>query len=111
MRKLLLIGGLFISINGFTQNITKSTAAGPGEVKDQKNVFYCGVGEAPMILSKADRQFEKQFQVEYVIVGCILFLSIEEMSAHNKSVAELLDRKPGTEWRKKLRSDVIGVGK
>lgn len=111
MRKLILICCLFISLNNFAQSISDSSGIGHIDPKDQNNIFYCGVGEAPMILSKEDRQFEKQFKTEYLIIGCILFLTIDEMSTHNRIVANLLDSKFGVEWRKKLRSDVIGVSK
>jgi len=111
MRKLLLVCGLFFSINSFAQSITDSAARDRITLKNMENIFYCGIGEAPMILSKEDRYFEKQFKTGYLIIGCLLPFSRETMIDHNKAVAELLDKKYGTAWRKKLRTDVAGVSK
>ena len=111
MQKLILICGLFASINSFAQSVPDSANSGDIALEGMKNIFYCGVGEAPMILSKEDRLFEKQFETGYYIIGCLLPFSRETMIDHNKAVAELLDKKYGTAWRKKLRTDVPGISK
>ncbi len=109
MQKLLLILGLFASINCAAQSIPDSATSGDITLEGMKNIFYCGVGEAPVMVSTQDRQFEKQFETGYYLIGCVLPFSRETMIAHNKFVADLLDKKYGITWRKKVRRDVPGV--
>ncbi len=60
---------------------------------------------APIVNSSADKRFEKKYGIKYLDFGCTP--PIEEcIKIYNEQIFELMDKKYGTEWRKKARSDV-----
>ena len=81
------------------------------DIRQNKFRLFCGVAFAPLAPMPSDKDFEKQYNTSYYIVGDFLPSSIEQMTAYNKVVAEYLDKKYGKEWRAKVRPDVLGVNK
>jgi hypothetical protein len=81
------------------------------EIRQNKLRLFCGVAFAPLAPMPSDKDFEKEYNTSYYIVGDFLPSSIEEMTAYNKVVAAYLDKKYGKEWRTKVRLDVLGVTK
>jgi len=60
---------------------------------------------APIANSPGDIRFEKKYQIEYFDFGCSP--PIEEcVKIYNERIFELMDKKYGMKWRKKVRSDV-----
>jgi hypothetical protein len=70
--------------------------------------FICGMGEAPLNMTANDTAFEKEFGLKYEITGC-MYPPFEIAISYNRTIAEYLDKKFGTIWRKKVRPDVYGV--
>lgn len=81
------------------------------EIRQNKYRFFCGRAVAPLAPMPSDKDFEKQYNTSYYIIGDYLPSSIEKMTAYNKVVADYLDKKYGKEWRTKVRPDVLGVNK
>lgn len=81
------------------------------EIRHNTPRLFCGVSFAPMASSPSDKDFEKQYNITYFIVGDFLPSSPEQMASYNKVVAQYLDKKYGTTWRQKLRPDVLGLAK
>ncbi len=73
--------------------------------------LFCGVAFAPLAPMPSDKDFETLYRTSYYIVGDFLPSSVDQMTAYNKVVAEYLDKQYGTEWRTKVRPDVLGVTK
>lgn len=71
--------------------------------------LFCGLAFAPVANGKADIDFEKKYGINYYIVGDYLDYTEEEMKAYNLAIANSLDEKFGTAWRKECRKDVIGL--
>ena len=110
MRQTLFIIFSLLTTSCFSQNLQDSLAK--HYVADtSKPLLYCGSGLETLVYSKADKSFEKQYNVKYDIVGCVQIYFVEVMSFHNKAIAQFLDRKYGLSWRNKLRSDVFGISK
>lgn len=60
---------------------------------------------APIANSLPDTKFEKKYAMEYFDFGCSP--PIEEcIKIYNERIFELMDKKYGMKWRKKVRSDV-----
>ena len=60
---------------------------------------------APTASSPSDTKFEKKYGIEYFDFGCTP--PIEEcIKIYNERIFELMDKKYGMKWRKKVRSDV-----
>lgn len=60
---------------------------------------------APIANSPSDTKFEKKYGIEYFDFGCSP--PIEEcLKIYNERIFELMDKKYGMKWRKKVRSDV-----
>ena len=60
---------------------------------------------APTANSPSDTKFEKKYGIEYFDFGCTP--PIEEcIKIYNERIFELMDKKYGMKWRKKVRSDV-----
>ncbi|MFC0603295.1 FEKKY domain-containing protein [Winogradskyella pulchriflava] len=60
---------------------------------------------APIANSPADNRFEKKFGIKYLDFGCEPPIS-ECIKEYNERIFELMDKKYGMKWRKKVRSDV-----
>jgi len=60
---------------------------------------------APIANSPSDKQFEEKFGIKYFDFGCEPLID-ECLKEYNKRVFELIDKKYGMKWRKKVRSDV-----
>lgn len=60
---------------------------------------------APIANSPADKRFEKKYGIRYYDFGCTPPIS-ECIKEYNERIFELMDKKYGMEWRKKVRSDV-----
>ena len=60
---------------------------------------------APIANSKADKRFEKKFNVEYFDFGDSPPIK-ECIKIYNERIFELMDKKYGESWRKKVRKDV-----
>ena len=89
-------------------DIDKNKAAKDSKNKDLKLYIFGGI--VPIMNSKKDLRFEKRFKLEYwdfgdeaKITECIL--------SYNEWVFRYLDIKYGAVWRKKVRNDVVGIGK
>ena len=62
---------------------------------------------APKASTKRDCRFEKKYNIEYYDFGCLL-PNLDCIITYNRRVFELLDKKYGSKWRKKVRKDVEG---
>jgi hypothetical protein len=60
---------------------------------------------APIANSHSDKRFEKKFGIKYFDFGCEPPID-ECLKEYNKRIFELMDKKYGMKWRKKVRSDV-----
>ncbi|MGE5287804.1 MAG: carboxypeptidase-like regulatory domain-containing protein [Micromonosporaceae bacterium] len=64
-------------------------------------VFNGGI--APDAISPTDRAFERQYGIEYVVLGDGEPSAPECLARNNRVVARFLDRQYGPEWRTKVR--------
>lgn len=78
------------------------------DIRQNKFRLFCGVAFAPLALTPADKDFERNYHISYYIVGDFLPSSIEQMTSYNKVVAGYLDKLYGKAWRSKARPDVLG---
>tara|TARA_B100000780_G_C20969421_1_gene387045 strand:- start:200 stop:760 length:561 start_codon:yes stop_codon:yes gene_type:complete len=60
---------------------------------------------APIGNSASDIKFEKKYAIEYFDFGCEPPIQ-ECIKVYNERIFELMDKKYGMKWRKKVRSDV-----
>ncbi len=60
---------------------------------------------APIANSSFDNRFEKKFGIKYFDFGCEPPID-ECIKEYNQRIFELMDKKYGMKWRKKVRSDV-----
>ncbi len=60
---------------------------------------------APRGNSLSDTRFEKKYEIEYFDFGCTPPTE-ECIKIYNERIFELMDKKYGKKWRKKVRSDV-----
>ena len=60
---------------------------------------------APIANSPSDKRFEKKFGIKYFDFGCEPPID-ECLKEYNQRIFELMDKKYGMKWRKKVRSDV-----
>jgi hypothetical protein len=60
---------------------------------------------APIGNSSSDNRFEKKFRIKYFDFGCEPPID-ECIKQYNQRIFELMDKKYGMKWRKKVRSDV-----
>jgi hypothetical protein len=75
------------------------------EWKKKKAKLYLVGGIAPIGNRKADNRFEKKYKIQYYDFGDTA-PNMECIQVYNEKIFELLDKKHGTKWRKKVRSDV-----
>lgn len=73
---------------------------------DVKLLLPGGIIEAPT--QPYDSTFERKYNVTFISQGCVRFLGDNE-AAYNAEVFKYLDEKYGKDWRKEIRSDVIGL--
>jgi len=73
--------------------------------KKKKAKLYLVGGIAPIGNRKADSRFEKKYKIRYYDFGDTA-PNMECIQVYNERIFELMDKKYGTEWRKKVRSDV-----
>jgi len=73
--------------------------------KKKKAKLYLVGGIAPIGNRKADNRFEKKYKISYYDFGDTA-PNMECIQVYNERIFELMDEKYGTEWRKKVRSDV-----
>ncbi len=59
----------------------------------------------PIGNSKADNKFEKKYNIKYFDFGCTPPI-MECIKVYNERIFELMDKKYGKKWRKRVRSDV-----
>ncbi|TPN87787.1 FEKKY domain-containing protein [Aquimarina algicola] len=59
----------------------------------------------PIANSLSDKKFERKYKIEYFDFGCTPPIQ-ECIKAYNERIFQLMDRKYGVKWRKKVRSDV-----
>lgn len=64
-------------------------------------------GEAPIVRT-TDAAFERQFHVEYFEMGCTSPSPVA-VRAYNARIAAYLQTTYGRAWRRRVRSDVVGV--
>lgn len=60
---------------------------------------------APIANTSSDNRFEKKFEIKYFDFGCEPPID-ECLKEYNERIFELMDKKYGMKWRKKVRSDV-----
>ncbi|MFH4966537.1 hypothetical protein V8G69_16165 [Gaetbulibacter sp. M235] len=73
--------------------------------KKNKAKLYLVGGIAPVGNRKEDYRFEKKYKIKYYDFGDTA-PNMECIQIYNERIFELMDEKYGTEWRKKVRSDV-----
>jgi len=73
--------------------------------KKKKAKLYIVGGIAPIGNGKADCRFEKKYNIEYYDFGDTA-PNMECIQLYNERIFIIMDKKYGTEWRKKVRSDV-----
>ena len=73
--------------------------------KEKKAKLYIVGGIAPIANGKADSRFEKKYKIEYYDFRDTA-PNMEYIQVYNERIFRLMDKKFGTEWRKKVRSDV-----
>ena len=73
-------------------------------IKKKAKLYIVG-GIAPIGNRKADSRFEKKYEIQYYDFGDTA-PNMECIQVYNERIFELMDKKYGTEWRKKVRSDV-----
>ena len=89
------------------QHVDSATAV--FDIQQNNLQLFCGASITPLAPMPTDKDFEKAYQTRYYIIGDFLPSSTQQMTAYNKVVAYYLDTKYGTEWRSKVRPDVLGV--
>lgn len=65
-------------------------------------------GIAPMAPSPADNPFEKKYKISYIHFDCVM-PDPKKMEEYNKVIFEYLDTIYGTDWRKEVRKDIVGL--
>ena len=81
------------------------------EFYKNKSKLFCGVGFLVEAMMNKDYLFQKRFGIDYYLVGCVIELSIDDMTNYNIIVSKKLDFLYGKIWRKNLRNDVLGLRK
>ncbi len=76
------------------------------EWKNKKAKLYLIGSIAPTANSKADKKFEKKYNIEYYDFGCTP-APTECIIEYNKEVLKLLETEYGKEWKTKIRKDVV----
>ena len=76
------------------------------EWKNKKAKLYLIGSIAPRANSKADKKFEKKYNIKYYDFGCTP-APTECIIEYNKEVLKLLEIEYGTEWKTKIRKDVV----
>jgi hypothetical protein len=105
-----------IKIKSLTTPIKLFILPSPGpalalyDIKQNNIQLFCGGGFAPMARMSADKDFEAQYAVKYLMLGCMMPPKTG-LESYNKTVADYLDKKYGNEWRRKVRTDVFYVTK
>lgn len=78
------------------------------DFKSQTMKLYLGGGIAPVTLSPKDKNFEKEFKITYVQLGCES--TIYECTAeYNHFIIRILTIKYGEKWQKTKRNDIVGL--
>ena len=71
----------------------------------KKAKLYLVSGISSIGNSKTDKIFEKKYKIKYYDFGDTV-PNMECIQVYNERIFKLMDEKYGTEWRKKVRSDV-----
>ncbi|MDF3026537.1 MAG: hypothetical protein K0S23_844 [Fluviicola sp.] len=75
---------------------------------DPRILFPGGFGGMPDFSSKADREFQEKYRVEFFSQGCLRSGEHEDEAGYNQVIFDYLDKKYGMAWRYELREDAIG---
>jgi hypothetical protein len=76
------------------------------EWKNKKAKLYLIGSIAPRANSKADKKFEKKYNIKYYDFGCTP-APTECIIEYNKEVLKLLETEYGKEWKTEIRKDVV----
>tara|TARA_R110000850_G_scaffold80862_1_gene173460 strand:+ start:2273 stop:2863 length:591 start_codon:yes stop_codon:yes gene_type:complete len=63
---------------------------------------------APIANTRSDNRFEEKYNIEYYDFGCMM-PNYECIELYNQRMAQLMDERFGKKWRKKARTDIIGI--
>jgi hypothetical protein len=74
--------------------------------KNKKAKLYLIGSIAPRANSKADKKFEKKYNLKYYDFGCTP-APTECIIEYNKEVLKLLETEYGKEWKTEMRKDVV----
>ena len=89
-------------------NINVSKKLARRNFQEGKLKLFVQGGIAPISNSKGDKKFEKKYKITYIDFGCDLKTE-DALLDYNKKAFFLLDQTYGEKWRKKVRTDVIGL--
>jgi hypothetical protein len=67
--------------------------------------LLCDAGFVVMAFTERDREFEREFNVRYYLMGCIV-PPMKDIYSYNKTIADHLDKKYGTTWRSKVTRNI-----
>ena len=66
--------------------------------------LFCCFGFLVSAQTQKDKDFEKEFGVKYYIMGDAPPAPIDKLRIYNIAIGKYLDRRYGTEWRKKTKA-------
>lgn len=66
--------------------------------------LFCCFGFLVSAQTQKDKEFEKEFGVKYYTMGDAPPAPIDKLRTYNIAIGEYLDRRYGTEWRKKTKA-------
>lgn len=76
------------------------------EKRDVKLLLPGGIVGSPELPN--DSIFEEKYNLTFISQGCVRFYE-ENETEYNSEIFKYLDKKYGTDWRKEVRTDVIGL--
>lgn len=86
---------------------TAATALAERDIQAGTPFLILASGGAPVVIT-TDAAFERQFKVEYFEMGCTS-PNLVSMRAYNARMFAYLQATYGKAWRRRIRSDVVGL--
>ena len=78
------------------------------DIKDSTMFILLPGGYAGTNIIENDTVFEKKYNIEYKHLGCVRSSCDNELE-YNKQIFKYLDKVHGSEWRRIVRNDVVGI--
>jgi len=98
---------IFVSSIVFESPYTLEGAKNDIKIGKPRILFEGGFGGMPDFSSKADKIFQKKYNVKFYSQGCIRMPN-DDQEGYNKVIFAYLDKKYGEGWRYELQPGAIG---